>query len=115
MRAIWINSEAKTVEEVTINPETDLEDLQARVGGYIELGHRFGNQDVLFVNEEGLLHNPQNFFTIPGAHQPFAGNGIIIGTDPMKPEDSGDAKTNVADIFTTVEFLTITEVRKRYS
>lgn len=115
MRAIWINPALKIIQEVTINPESELEDLQARVSGYIELAHRFDNQDVLFVNEEGLLHNPQHFFTIPGGHQPFAGNGIIVGTNPMKPEDSGDAKTDLEELKKSVQFYTIEEVRRRHA
>jgi hypothetical protein len=33
-----------------------------------------------YVNEEGLLDNPQHFFMLTDGHQPLAGNGIILAS-----------------------------------
>ena len=76
MKAIIIDAEKREVRETDISG--DLKSLQAAVGGYIELV-RLDDANDLYVNEEGLLHGEQNFFEYQGAHQPFAGNGVIIG------------------------------------
>lgn len=78
MKAIVIDSKLQNVHEVDIDGK--LESLQSAVGGYIELVELGGAED-LYVNEEGLINGTQEFFIFSGAHQPFAGNGIIIGSD----------------------------------
>ena len=81
MRAIIIDAVKREVREVEI--ENTLKSLQEVVGGYIETAHQLNNdsRDAVFVNEEGLLSQPKNFFVYDGAHQPFAGSGIIVGCD----------------------------------
>jgi hypothetical protein len=78
MKAIIIDSKKQEIRETEIDGK--LAGLQAAVGGYIELVRLEDEQD-LYVNEEGLLHGEQKFFFYHGAHQPFAGNGIICGHD----------------------------------
>lgn len=79
--AYYIDAKARKIKAVVI-PRT-LEALQEAVGGYIEAAHRFENEDVVYVNEEGLLRDPlpADWFCVKGAHQPFAGNGIMVGQD----------------------------------
>jgi hypothetical protein len=76
MRAIKINSYNETIEEIEIN---GLADMQKHVEGYIEAGFYFPDGSCCFVDEEGLLKQTPVFFEIKGAHQPFAGNGLIVG------------------------------------
>jgi len=40
-----------------------------------------------YVNEEGLLDDPQYFFMFSDGHQPIAGRGVILSTT----EDGGEA------------------------
>jgi hypothetical protein len=37
--------------------------------------------DVIYVDDEGLLKPLDWFFAIKGAHQPFAGCGLVLGSD----------------------------------
>jgi len=84
MKAIIISASTRTIREVDIKKDADgrgyLTALQSAVGGYIELV-RINDDEDLYVNEEGLLHGEEHFFQWEGASQPFAGNGIIVGTD----------------------------------
>src|SRR5262245_14166935 len=40
-----------------------------------------GNGDVLYVDDEGLLKPLDWFFAIKGGHQPFAGCGLVLGSN----------------------------------
>ena len=39
------------------------------------------NGDALYVDDEGLLKPLQHFFAVRGMPEPFAGRGLIVGTD----------------------------------
>lgn len=81
MRAIIINAEERTVSEAEI--DGSLKSLQQIVGGLIDPVYP-GLEDTghhCYVNDEGLLNNPQHFFMLKDGHQPLAGNGVILGDD----------------------------------
>jgi hypothetical protein len=40
-----------------------------------------GDGDVIYVDDEGLLKPLDWFFAVKGGHQPFAGCGLVLGTD----------------------------------
>lgn len=111
MRAIFINSETRTVTEGEIDATATLRGMQKAVGGLIERGASFANGDELYVNEEGLLNAPQFFFDI-GAHQPFAGNAIIVNANRRSGATTA-AKSSVEEIRQRVVFLTLEEVRAK--
>ena len=77
-QAIHIDAENKEIRLVTINREASLTQLQWFVSGLITPGHYFENEDLLYVDEEALMKSPEHFFIIEGAHQPFAGNGVVV-------------------------------------
>jgi Domain of unknown function (DUF3846) len=81
MRAIIINAEERTVSEAEINGS--LKSLQGIVGGLIDPVYPGleGTDHHCYVNDEGLLNNPQHFFMLKDGHQPLAGNGVILGDD----------------------------------
>ena len=55
--------------------------LQQIVGGLIEpVEQGLDDEHHCYVNEEGLLDNPQHFFMFTDGHQPLAGNGIILAS-----------------------------------
>lgn len=60
-------------------------------------------QDVIYVDEEGLLHEPSLFFKIAGFAQPIAGNGLIVGTDSQG--NSVNAKTPLDIVVRSVQFM----------
>lgn len=102
---IFIDSKEKTI---TTKKCSCLKDLQNLVGGYIETGMRMDNEDDLYVDEEGLLSGPESFFLYKGAHQPFAGNGVVVGCD--EDGDSTDHKTDIETVRASVKFLSKSEL-----
>jgi Domain of unknown function (DUF3846) len=84
MRAIIINAKDRTITETDI--DGSLKTLQQMVGGLIEpVSQGLDDNHHCYVNEEGLLDNPQHFFMFHNGHQPLAGNGVILATT-----DDGD-------------------------
>lgn len=85
MKAILIDAAKREIREVEYQPiaiATDVLTLQQHIGGFIEAAYRWDNCDVLYVDEEGLLKQPQHFFSITvRPDQPLAGNGIVVGIE----------------------------------
>jgi Domain of unknown function (DUF3846) len=79
MRAIIINAEQRAVSESEIDGKLD--SLQGIVGGLITpVYDGLDSKHHAYINDEGLLNNPQHFFMLRDGHQPLAGNGVILGT-----------------------------------
>jgi hypothetical protein len=79
MRAIIINAQDRTITETEI--DVSLKSLQHIVGGLIATVYDGLDDDHhCYVNDEGLLHNPQQFFMFRDGHQPLAGNGVILAS-----------------------------------
>jgi hypothetical protein len=75
------NREVKTVEY------KDYKDMQKLIGcNCFTTAYTFPNEDTLFVDDEGLLNGTEHFFYFEGAHQPFAGNGLIVGKEILDEE-----------------------------
>lgn len=86
MRAIIINAKDRTVSESDI--DGSLKSLQQIVGDLIEAVYQgLEENHHCYVNEEGLLDNPQYFFMFKDGHQPLSGNGIILSST----DDGGEA------------------------
>jgi Domain of unknown function (DUF3846) len=78
-KAYWIDSKSKTITEVEYN---SLDDMHRYIGGHIEVAHAHPNGDVLYVDEEGLLKDPKNWFLYAyRSDQPLAGNGLYVGRE----------------------------------
>lgn len=79
MRAIVINAKDRTITAIDI--DRSLKSLQQIVGGMIEpVTQGLDEFHHCYVNEEGLLNNPQHFFMFRDGHQPLAGNGVILSS-----------------------------------
>ena len=84
MKAILIDSREMDVREVDIPLEGgDYSQIAEAIGCELFTVAQYLQQDtdtpdVLFVDDEGLLHNPEHFFSFNG--QPLCGNGLILGT-----------------------------------
>ena len=86
MRAIIINPEDRTITETEI--DGSLKSLQQIVGGLIDPVYQgLDEPHHCYVNEEGLLDDPQYFFMFKDGHQPLAGHGVILSTT----DDGGEA------------------------
>ena len=91
MRAIIINPEDWTITETEI--DGSLTSLQHIVGGLIEAVYQgLDDNHHCYVNEEGLLNNPQFFFMFKDGHQPLAGHGVILSTT----DDGGEAPSTLS-------------------
>lgn len=112
MRAILIAPERAELSEADLDMSIDA--LQAAVGGLIETAHVFDNGDVLYVDENGLslmgealqgrAEAAHAFMFDIGAHQPFAGRGVIVGVEDGQGRH-GSAVSSLEDIAARLSFL----------
>jgi len=101
MKAILINSKTKEVKEVEMGKDyreiyKQLECELFTIGAYLD------KEDAIFVDDEGLMNGTDVFFTFEGAHQPFAGNGLIMGCDDEG--ESVDCKVDIDEVKNKVKF-----------
>lgn len=70
---------------------------------------RFDESDVVYIDDEGLLIEPekQAYFSIEGYPQPLAGIGVVAGTSPEG--DTVSCEHNIFQIGEKVRFLTLKE------
>src|SRR5258708_10647972 len=104
IRAILIDSNTGLCTETEIE-QGSLQDLYRVIGcKTIEVvrSRVLQGRDVIYVDEEGLLHDPTLFFKIDGFPQPIAGNGLVVGTDSQG--DDIDVKTPLDVIKRSVQF-----------
>ena len=114
MKALLINSELKTVTPVDYN------------GGYTTIYKHIGcdlfdvvyakvgkHRVSIFVDDEGLLKNPQHFFMLPGMDQPIAGNGLVLGEADEQGETM--ALPEAVDSIPGISFLDIHDVFRLYT
>ena len=98
MKALFINAEERTVEEIDF--DGDYKKIQEKIGcrcfTCVELNAK---QDTLYIDDEGLINGTENFFYVEGKGycQPFAGNGLVLGTDNEgdSTDISGTEKLNI--------------------
>ena len=112
IRVIQINSARRAVKELEI--DHTLENIQKLVGGNIERAYSISPTEDLFVNEEGMLGPMTFWFTFEGAHQPFVGNGVIIGCN-RETGDSVSTKIKPSDLAKSgkIEFFTLQQIRNK--
>ncbi|VVC76013.1 hypothetical protein AQUSIP_13140 [Aquicella siphonis] len=107
MRAIKIDVTNCTVTEVDVS---NLKDKQAIVDGYICVGFEYPDgKHVCYVNDEGLLNNPQHFFASKYGYQPYAGNGVIVGST-LTGNDSPCTLT-LDEVKASIRFLPLDDVQ----
>lgn len=112
MKAILIDVRNKSVTMVEVDDKNVLKDWYRIMGcEMVEVAHYFDEHDSILVDEEGLLTlSPDTkFFTIEGGHQPFAGNGLVVGVD-----DEGESVNpciTVEEVQRMVKFHTLREVQ----
>lgn len=103
MKAILIDSINKEVKEVEI--QKGIEEMYKLLNCEIfTIATYLPKEDAIFVDDEGLLNGTDVFFTYEGAHQPFAGNGLIMGCDDEG--ESVDCKISFAEVKDKVKFYT---------
>lgn len=119
MKLIVIDPTAQTVTEIDHPGQVDWRTIQHYLGGRpMTLAGRRVNGDLLWVDDEGLLNGPTNFFSYQTLNmQPLAGIGVLTG--PEVNEDIIDIGTPLEVVRSEVIFLgrmeatevTVTEAR----
>lgn len=101
MKALLIDSTNQIITEVQVN---SWEDYSPLIGCQIfTIATYLENQDCIMVDDEGLLVNPENFFAVDGVPQPFAGNGLVIGTDDEG--ESAEPQIGIEELKNKITFL----------
>lgn len=114
MKAYLINSETKTITPVDYNG--DYKTIYTHIGCdlfdvvYAESG---GHRISIFVDDEGLLTNPQHFFMLEGWADPLAGNGLVLGD--VDEEGETLAAPDDLDLSPTITFMDLQQVRDMYA
>jgi hypothetical protein len=112
MKAILIDVLNENVRMVEVNDDSVLKDWYKHIGcSMVEVGHYFNDHDSIMVDEEGMfsMDKDSKFFTIEGGHQPFIGNGLVVGVD--RNGESVDPCISVEEVRSKVKFHTMNEVR----
>ena len=110
MKAILIDAYNKVVEEVSLRPDENILNqwYDFVKCSLVQVGHYITEHDSIIVDEEGLLRPCDHFFTYEGAHQPFAGNGLVVGVDEEGETVSCDI--SLEEVKSKVKFHTAVEV-----
>lgn len=115
MKAILIDVFNKTVTQIKLDNNKDMLDQWYHVikADIVEVAHYITDYDSILVDEEGLLKSCDHFFFYEGAHQPFAGNGLIVGVD--KEGETVDCDISAKEVENNVQFLSRQDVMESYS
>ena len=109
---ILINVTDETVRQVEVDDDNVLKSwYKLLICTMVQVAHYFNERDSIMVDEEGLftMNDESKFFTIEGGHQPFIGNGLVVGVDPMDGV-SVDPCISVDEIRAKVKFHNMSEV-----
>jgi hypothetical protein len=114
MKAILIDVKNQEVREVEIEKGLraiyDVMDVSI-----ITTATYLPNGDCIYCDDEGLFKvNAESMFFDVGAHQPFIGNGLVVGTNP-KTGNTVNPKSTVEEIRNLVKFKSIFQVQAEYN
>ena len=106
-KAYLINAIAQTITEVEVG---DYKTFYPLLGCDCFTTVGLEEEDTLYVDDEGLLKSPFDFFMYEGYPQPLAGNGLVMGTN-----DEGESiapKMSLEDLKSRVTFLNGFQIRR---
>lgn len=106
MKALLIDSKNRMVKQIEIGE--DFTEISKAIGcDVFAAPHILKNNDTMYVDDEGLLKDPQHFFLLDTYPQPIAGNGLILGCD--HEGDSIDAKTSLTELADRIKFMDLND------
>lgn len=106
MKAILIDSENRTVSEKEIE---DWRGIAPSIGCELFDIVRLDNGNGVYVDDEGLMKDPQHFFVLKGYPNPLAGNGLVLGTNPEG--ESVSTTLTVEKVKAMVKFYNVSQIR----
>ena len=106
MKAFLISPEEQAITEVDY--DGDYHSINKLIAADLFDVVRLNNSDVIFVDDEGLMKNPQHFFKLDGMTSPLAGNGLVLGTD-REGESISPQHVSIEDLENRITFITRTQ------
>lgn len=107
MRAIFIEAAEQRITELDFGEGVRKRELykviQEKLGVRCFTVINIDDGDTLYIDDEGLLKDPEFFFTFGSYPQPLAGNGLILGVD--EEGDDTDATLPLDKAVAAITFL----------
>lgn len=103
MRGILIDPFTRTISEIETGGT--LAEIYSTLEVELITVVSIGQEDILYIDDEGLLvpKEVQEYFYWRGSNQPYAGRGLILGTD--EEGDNTDTSLTAEDVRRLVTFL----------
>jgi hypothetical protein len=86
--AILINVVAQTVTAIELHPENTLNQLHTLIDCRTISGFDLDGYHYCYMDDEGLLSEPEGYFMLPQFTYPIAGNAVIVGTKHKTGENA---------------------------
>jgi hypothetical protein len=104
IKAILIDPETRTIREVLVDEKDFLDSCYKLIGcNLIEVAVDL-DDDTIYVDEEGLCKQVKGLFEVVGAHQPFAGRGLVVGYN-ASADKHVDTTLSVQDVVDIVRWV----------
>ena len=101
-KAILINVEAHTITETTIGHYSEIYKAIGNGCNTFECPVELENGDTVYIDGEGLYHDPKGCFIMTDWGYPLVGNAIILGTD--EEGESVDCQSTIEELKAQVKF-----------
>jgi hypothetical protein len=86
--AVLIDVVTQTVTAVELQSENTLRQLYDLIDCRTISGFDLDGYHYCYIDDEGLLSEPEGYFTLPQFAHPIAGNAIIVGTKHKTGENA---------------------------
>ena len=108
MKGILIDVKNRTITEHEIGK--GLEPIYEKIGCELFDIVNIDDSNDVYVDDEGL-YKENDFFSIEGGHQPFRGNGLVLGIDNNSGKSVSTTLT-VEKVTEMIKFHTLNEVKQ---
>lgn len=107
MKVYWIDAAARTITEIEWTDKT----FRTMFPGGPTIGLVFPNRDVLYVDDEGLLHPATVAFRLKhrADGQPMMSNGLLTGPDSISGNITLPPRMTIEALANEIEWLTVDE------
>lgn len=111
MKGILINAKDHTITKVDISVGYQV--INQLLGSRcFTVALDLPNGDCVYVDDEGMF-TAEDFFSVEGGYQPYAGNGLVVGTGAAG--DTISAKSTLMDIQKAVTFQSRARLQAQYA